>query len=297
MDGALYHNNPVRVADVEWKLIWSRSPITHPDIMLSIGTGLAADQDEKSLKSPITKRGLIGNGKMLLKIATDHIADALDCEKTWNEYTRPLTVHDSPSRYIRYNVKLDGDLPGLDDIKALQPLQEEVMRKVSREARITNLAFQLVATCFYFDVERIQPSTQNNAVATGTFISNGASQLFDETGIGRLYCRFADGSSEMQELGKLIRNQSYRDKIPCFRVREGMHGRFESHELSPDIIGSMISQGKFFMRKMKIQLRNKLSDVEIQLFLNDEQLHSISGFPRCLFNDENAKASKLYYFH
>jgi hypothetical protein len=51
------------------------------------------------------------------------------------------------------------------------------------------------------------------------------------------------------------------------------------------------------MRKMKIQLRNKLSDVEIQLFLNDEQLHSISGFPRCLFNDENAKASKLYYFH
>lgn len=45
MDGALYHNNPVRIADAEWKLIWSRSPVTHPDIMLSIGTGLAADQD------------------------------------------------------------------------------------------------------------------------------------------------------------------------------------------------------------------------------------------------------------
>lgn len=134
MDGALYHNNPVRIADAEWKLIWSRSPITHPDIMLSIGTGLAADQDEKSLKSPITKRGLIRNGKMLLKIATDHIADALDCEKTWNEYTRPLTVHDSPSRYIRYNVKLDGDLPGLDDIKALESLQEEVMKRFARSS-------------------------------------------------------------------------------------------------------------------------------------------------------------------
>ena len=297
MDGALYHNNPVRIADAEWKLIWSRSPITHPDIMLSIGTGLAADQDERSLKSPITKRGLIRNGKMLFKIATDHIADALDCEKTWNEYTRPLTVHDSPSRYIRYNVKLDGDLPGLDDIKALESLQEEVMRKVSREARITNLAFQLVATWFYFDVERIQPSTQNSALATGTLIRNGVHRLVDEAAIGRLYCRFADGSSEMQELGKLIRNRSHRDKIPCFRVREGMHGRFQSHELSPDIIGSMLSQGKFLMRKIKIPLRNKLSDVEIQLFLNDEQLHSISGFPRCLFNDENAKASKLYCFN
>ena len=297
MDGALYHNNPVRIADAEWKLIWNRSPITHPDILLSIGTGLAPDQDEKSLKSPITKRGLIRNGKMLLKIATDHIADALDCEKTWNEYIRPLTVHDSPSRFIRYNVKLDGDLPGLDDIKALQPLQDEVKRKVSREPRIKNLAFQLVATCFYFDVERIQPSTQNSAVATGTSFKNGTPQPFDEASLGRLYCRFADGSSEMQELGKLIRSQSHPYKMPCFRVREGMHARSETHELSPDIIGSMISQGKFLMRKMKIQLRNKLSDVEIQFFLNDEQLHSISGFPRCLFNDENAKASKLHYFH
>lgn len=97
----------------------------------------------------------------------------------------------------------------------------------------------------------------------------------------------------MQELGKLIRTQSYRDRNPFFLVREkGIHGKSESRELSPDIVGSMINQGKFPMRKMNIELRNKLSDVEIYLFLNDVQQHSISGFPRCLFNDENDKASK-----
>jgi hypothetical protein len=172
MDGALYHNNPIRIADTEWKLIWSRGPITHPDIMLSLGTGLAADQDEQSLKSPISKRGLIRNGKMLLKIATDHIADALDCEKTWDDYIRPLALQDSSSRFIRYNVELDSDLPSLDDVKALQPLQEKVARKVLQDHRITNMAFQLVATCFYFDVERIQQFAQNTAVASGTYHQN-----------------------------------------------------------------------------------------------------------------------------
>ncbi|KAF3043355.1 hypothetical protein E8E11_008222 [Didymella keratinophila] len=279
MDGAIYHNNPIRIADTEWKLIWSRGPITHPDIMLSLGTGLAADQDERSLKSPISRRGLIQNGKMLLKIATDHIAAALDCEKTWHDYIRPLIVQEASSRFIRYNVELDGDLPSLDDVKSLSSLQEEVKKKVSQDARITNLAFQLMTTCFYFDVERIQQGAQNTAVATG-----------------RLYCRFADGSLEMQELGNVIRNQSYRNKNPFFLVREkGMHGKTESRERSLDIVGSMINQGKFPIRKMNIQLRNKLSDVEIYLFLNDGQHHSISGFPRCLFNDENDKAIDSLY--
>ena len=118
--------------------------------------------------------------------------------------------------------------------------------------------------------------------------------LSDAKITGRLYCRFADGSLEMQELGKLIRTQSYRDKNPFFLVRErGMHGKHESRELSPDIVGSMINQGKFPMRKMRIELRNKLSDVEIYLYLNAAQQHSISGFPRCLFNDGNDKASEF----
>ena len=111
--------------------------------------------------------------------------------------------------------------------------------------------------------------------------------------IGRLYCRFADGSLEMQELGRLIRNRSYHEKNPFFLVREkGTNGKVESRDITPDIIGKMINHGKFTMRKMTIQLRNKLSDVEIYLFLNDEQQHPISGFPRCLFNDENDKASE-----
>jgi hypothetical protein len=39
LDGALYHNNPVRVAYHESKLLWPDIQDRHPDILLSIGTG------------------------------------------------------------------------------------------------------------------------------------------------------------------------------------------------------------------------------------------------------------------
>jgi hypothetical protein len=105
---------------------------------------------------------------MLLKIAADHIEDALDCEKTWRDYTRPLLISGSSSRFVRYNVDVDGNLPDLDDVEALEPLQAKVVEKLTQDVvRTTRLAFQLVATCFYFDVERIQQTAQNSATATG----------------------------------------------------------------------------------------------------------------------------------
>jgi hypothetical protein len=39
MDGALYHNNPVKVANHERKAIWPDVAENHPDVVLSIGTG------------------------------------------------------------------------------------------------------------------------------------------------------------------------------------------------------------------------------------------------------------------
>jgi patatin-like phospholipase/acyl hydrolase len=39
IDGALYHNNPVNVANHERRLLWPDIIAKHPDIFLSIGTG------------------------------------------------------------------------------------------------------------------------------------------------------------------------------------------------------------------------------------------------------------------
>src|SRR5271170_5001878 len=39
LDGAMYHNNPVRVAYHESKLLWPDIQDCQPDILLSLGTG------------------------------------------------------------------------------------------------------------------------------------------------------------------------------------------------------------------------------------------------------------------
>lgn len=42
LDGALYHNNPAHVANTERKLLWPDVADSHPDILLSLGTGTCA---------------------------------------------------------------------------------------------------------------------------------------------------------------------------------------------------------------------------------------------------------------
>lgn len=48
------------------------------------------------------------------------------------------------------------------------------------------------------------------------------------------------------------------------------------------------------MRPLKIKIRNKLSETEIRFSLNSEYDYPISGFPRCLVDDEKDKASKSF---
>ena len=39
LDGAIFHNNPVEVANEERKLLWPEDAGMHPDVLFSIGTG------------------------------------------------------------------------------------------------------------------------------------------------------------------------------------------------------------------------------------------------------------------
>jgi len=49
LDGALYHNNPVRLVHRERKLLWPDVADKHPDILLSIGTSQNGNGIQKEL--------------------------------------------------------------------------------------------------------------------------------------------------------------------------------------------------------------------------------------------------------
>ena len=155
-DGAIYHNNPIQIADKERKLIWPELENDSPDIIVSVGTSYnpaARSSAAERALSPLSPRlGVFSHGKSLMKIATDHIASGLDSEKTWRSYMSVL--HPAPTqkaRYIRINPQLKENPPSLDEVDRL-PYIQEVVREMSRtDANIQNVALRLIASSFYFE--------------------------------------------------------------------------------------------------------------------------------------------------
>lgn len=161
MDGAIYHNNPIQIADKERKLIWPELENDSPDIIVSVGTSYnpAAHSSAEKALSPSSPRsprpGVFSHGRSLMKIAIDHIASGLDSEKIWRSYMNVL--HPPPNqkaRYVRINPQLRENPPGLDEVERLPYLQEAVREMSSADVSVQNVAHRLIASSFYFEKSR-----------------------------------------------------------------------------------------------------------------------------------------------
>ena len=151
-DGAIYHNNPIQIADKERKLIWPNMEDEYPDIVVSIGTAFNPSSRPAVEKTSPLRLGVFSHGKSLYKIAKDHIASSLDSEKTWETYMNvlqpPLIYR---PRYVRLNPRLVEDPPGLDEVHRMKHLQGLTRDKFSDDDRIRKVALQLIASSFYFE--------------------------------------------------------------------------------------------------------------------------------------------------
>lgn len=171
MDGAIYYNCPVRVAEHERKLIWEEVSDWPADILLSLGTGLSSsevqerehDSNRKYFDADphknTARHGDVDGWRGLFRTIKGMIDDQLDCEKTWEDYCTqaplPKAAHhdESNRRYFRINLTFPGTKPRLDDVSDLQGLEEEANRLVkspSVKYEIIEVAHRLVASCFYF---------------------------------------------------------------------------------------------------------------------------------------------------
>lgn len=153
-DGGIYHNNPIQIADQEWKLLWPHLANVPPDIVLSIGTSFNPDATRRTSmqRTSTLKLGALNHAKNLLKIAMDHIASSLDSEKTWENYLEilnPASPH--RCRYVRLNPRLTEDPPPLDDVDRMLDIQGTVRASMLNDDRVRQVAMQLIATSFYFE--------------------------------------------------------------------------------------------------------------------------------------------------
>ena len=176
IDGAVRHNNPIKVANAERKYIWPDVGDLDPDILLSIGTGKSSrhlkDEEEKLEKQKSAVRWSKWVPKVF-QVVFATMNDVLDAEKTWQKFHDTLTKGDSSQRYIRINAELNYAPPALDEKGKIWSLEMDTKRSLNYiNTSILDVADRLVASCFYFDKAEAQP--MENQIAGMTKVNSGA---------------------------------------------------------------------------------------------------------------------------
>ena len=180
LDGAVYYNNPCKVAYHESKLIWHDVADRHPDILLSIGTGHNSEDSPGSAeprkrlqkaaklvaddKVSIQTRRNQGFGSwfknvalaQFLQIMVNRVDNILSAEQIWREFR--VSVDDSHGRdghrYMRISPKLGFRPPRLDEKEQIERLSYTVIEKLKGSAyqlTIAKIVHRLIASCFYFE--------------------------------------------------------------------------------------------------------------------------------------------------
>ena len=171
IDGGVWHNNPVAIADSERKLIWPDAANMPPDILLSIGSGYCLKLTSSMHSSRNSARlGVGSNLKAMYRNAVDHVHSSVDSEKAWRGYIeRLLPLPEQRFRYRRLNIELDEAPPKLDDFESMEGLEEETRRQWSLDERIQYVAQHLVATIFYFEKTRVEHLEDDSYICSGMF--------------------------------------------------------------------------------------------------------------------------------
>ena len=181
LDGALYHNNPVRVADLERRLIWPDTENSQPDVLLSIGTSCnntifkeaqetlrfqRRGHDSGPERSIAVAQG--GSHRLfsrkskgtqtskMIKIMKNRVENILDTETSWLKFMSDAARgnQEDRARYRRINPDIGVEPPKLDEAKMLPSLQRrmhQMTKDGAYQKQVGEVARQLVASCFYVE--------------------------------------------------------------------------------------------------------------------------------------------------
>lgn len=259
LDGALYHNNPVRVADLERRLIWPDTEFFPPDILLSIGTGCNSTTRQEAQNSlhyrhqksdPIPSRSnpAIGSAQQnvfeeirktthvskIIKLMKTRVENILDTEMSWLEFMSDAASRgneDARTRYRRINPNLGGDPPKLDDVQMIPHLRlhmHQIKKHADFQRQIREVARQLVASSFYVEVPYTPTSPPQDFE---TFVYGMIFPFCDETELIReveIHCKFPSASQEIRHLGEYLKNFTTQNFQPYFIIWEKVQLRSQS---------------------------------------------------------------------
>ncbi|KAL8916178.1 MAG: hypothetical protein Q9172_006425 [Xanthocarpia lactea] len=283
LDGALYHNNPVRVADLERRLIWPETEDSTPDLLLSIGTscndaindavqrsaGLLRQRKPAMGPNPsstvvsgprriFTRRHKKSQPRKWFNILVNRIENILDTELTWQQFMAESGRGDelNRSRYHRINPNIGEDPPRLDDTKKLPHLRQRmvhVMKEKTFQNQIGEVARRLVASSFYVEV----PAKSRNIRRLGDYLKNVSTLKFKPHFI------FTEQKSSGREPQQIL--------------------------ITSKVIESMMMNASFCLETVHIPVSNENAVITGNMSLASDEYLPISGFPRTLAPRKTAK--------
>ena len=311
LDGALYHNNPVRVADLERRLIWPDTDNLPPDILLSIGTSCnnsIRDEAQQNFKLPkqrtitmspqprsmvdgsqsrILGRGSGPQPRKLINILMNRVGNILDTEMTWLTFISEAARgdHDDKTRYHRINPNIGEEPPKMDEIKKLSYLRQRmthVMKGTAFHNHIGEIARRLVASSFYVEI----PSKPTSMGEFDSPLSGTNVPPFNKTGlmaIAHIRCRFPSDSQEIRYLGDYLKNVTTMKFTPKFVIGE-KDSKAESQEIriTLSVIDMMMHNASFELGMAQILVSNEYAVTTVALSMAPGETLPISGFPRTL---------------
>jgi len=198
-------------------------------------------------------------------------------ELEWREFVISLIANDTNeggSRYIRINPDICSD-PPWDAVQKIKELQRDTRAALNRpnlRAEIRSVAHRLVASTFYF-VAASKPIYESDMGEC----------------VGRIACRFQEGSKNMRHLGEFFKSRSLPRFQPYFEVCEDSDQPNKRQVIiNSEVIQGMINKASFDIDMFKVyQLSCESHFFNISLCLEDPTKHGdgffpISGFPRLL---------------
>jgi hypothetical protein len=148
----MYHNNPIKIADQERKLLWPAERQNYPDFILSIGTAYNPMSRKRSAEKSSTSTNFFGHPKEFATITVDQVKSSLESEKTWTDYMQELSLPQMHrDRYQRLNPALLEDPPALDDVQSIANLRLKTRRCMMADVGLHRAAYRLLVTSFYFE--------------------------------------------------------------------------------------------------------------------------------------------------
>ncbi|KAF3925706.1 hypothetical protein AA313_de0203694 [Arthrobotrys entomopaga] len=305
LDGGIYHQNPIYIANSERKLIWPEVEHLAPDIVLSIGSGYNPHPKTRKPKK-FRSKGVAQTMERLQWMATNHIESSIVAENIWNNWLAAnATNKDDVNRYVRFNVQFSqhDDPPHFDDLASMGKVEFEARKQInSFGQKIKLLADHLICSTFYFvltDSNRYSDANGHTREIRCkgitplyiTLASTRAHICYLNGSKGKIHCRFSPHTNDIRKLGYFFLSLNDRRNLepswkPYFVLRE--RSREETAQLfaiTDTITYGMVNRSKFEFPEIEFTASSEAAVIEISLRLDKTVEFPISGFPGQILNN------------